>query len=163
MNWWLTQGRFAGTNRTVFCSVPVLIGWFPYIIHSDWLIYIQYLSDWVGPTHYAFWFVGVPRLTILIGWLVYPVHSNWMALLLSVQFGSSVMLDCLRRHGLQLCRVSLSITNSWNLLRLMSIESVMPSNHLILSSPSHPAFSLSGCQILWISPLLRESWKKYLL
>ena len=28
--------------------------------------------------------------------------------------------------------VSLSITNSWGLLRLMSIESVMPSNHLIL-------------------------------
>ena len=27
---------------------------------------------------------------------------------------------------------SLSITNSWNLLKLMSIESVMPSNHLIL-------------------------------
>ena len=30
------------------------------------------------------------------------------------------------------CQASLSITNSWRLLRLMSIESVMPSNHLIL-------------------------------
>ena len=30
---------------------------------------------------------------------------------------------------------SLSITNSWNLLKLMSIESVMPSNYLILCSP----------------------------
>ena len=30
------------------------------------------------------------------------------------------------------CRASLSITNSWSLLKLMSIESVMPSNHLIL-------------------------------
>ena len=30
----------------------------------------------------------------------------------------------------------LSIKNSWSLLKLMSIESVMPSNHLILSSPS---------------------------
>ena len=29
-------------------------------------------------------------------------------------------------------QASLSITNSWSLLRLMSIESVMPSNHLIL-------------------------------
>ena len=29
-------------------------------------------------------------------------------------------------------QVSLSITNSWSLLKLMSIESVMPSNHLIL-------------------------------
>ena len=32
-------------------------------------------------------------------------------------------------------QVSLSITNSWSLLRLMSIESVMPSNHLILCRP----------------------------
>ena len=33
------------------------------------------------------------------------------------------------------CQASLSITNSWSLLRLMSIESVMPSNHLILYHP----------------------------
>ena len=33
------------------------------------------------------------------------------------------------------CQVSLSITNSWSLLKLMSIESVMPSNHLILCCP----------------------------
>ena len=30
------------------------------------------------------------------------------------------------------CQASLSITNSWSLLKLMSVESVMPSNHLIL-------------------------------
>ena len=30
---------------------------------------------------------------------------------------------------------SLSITTSWSLLKLMSIESVMPSNHLILCCP----------------------------
>ena len=30
------------------------------------------------------------------------------------------------------CQASLSITNSWSLLKLMSIESVTPSNHLIL-------------------------------
>ena len=33
------------------------------------------------------------------------------------------------------CQASLSITNSRNLLKLMSIESVMPSNHLILCRP----------------------------
>ena len=32
-------------------------------------------------------------------------------------------------------QASLSITSSWNLLKLMSIESVMPSNHLILCHP----------------------------
>ena len=33
------------------------------------------------------------------------------------------------------CQASLSITNSRSLLRLLSIESVMPSNHLILCHP----------------------------
>ena len=33
------------------------------------------------------------------------------------------------------CQASLSITISWNLLKLMSIELVMPSNHLILCYP----------------------------
>ena len=33
------------------------------------------------------------------------------------------------------CQASLSITNSWSLLKLMSIESLMPSNHLILCCP----------------------------
>ena len=33
------------------------------------------------------------------------------------------------------CQASLSITNSWGLLKLMSIESVIPSNHLILCHP----------------------------
>ena len=33
------------------------------------------------------------------------------------------------------CQASLSITNSWSLLKLMSIESVMPFNHLILCYP----------------------------
>ena len=32
-------------------------------------------------------------------------------------------------------QTSLSITNSWSLLKLMSITSVMPSNHLILCRP----------------------------
>ena len=33
------------------------------------------------------------------------------------------------------CQASLSITNSWSSLKLMSIKSVMPSNHLILCHP----------------------------
>ena len=33
------------------------------------------------------------------------------------------------------CQASMSITNSWSLHKLMSIESVMPSSHLILHRP----------------------------
>ena len=52
-------------------------------------------------------------------------------------------------------QTSLSITNSWSLLNLMSIESVMPSNHLILMPPSPPALNLSQHQGLfkWVSSL----------
>ena len=44
------------------------------------------------------------------------------------------------------CQASLSITNSQSLLRLMSIESVMPSNHLILcrSVSCFQSFPASG-------------------
>ena len=50
-------------------------------------------------------------------------------------------------------QASLSITNSQSLLKLMSITSVMSSNHLILSSPSPPTFNLSQHQGLfqWVS------------
>ena len=43
--------------------------------------------------------------------------------------------DTLRPQWTAACQASLFITNSRNLLRLMSIESVMPSNHLILCRP----------------------------
>ena len=46
-------------------------------------------------------------------------------------------------------KASLSFTNSRNLLKLMSIESVMPSNHLILSSPSPTTFNLAQHQGLF--------------
>ena len=45
------------------------------------------------------------------------------------------MSDSLQPHGLQHSQASLSITNSWSLLKLMSIKLVMPSNHLLLCCP----------------------------
>ena len=56
---------------------------------------------------------------------------------------SSVQLLTPVRFFATLCtaasQASLSITNSWSLLKLMSIDSVMPSNHLI---PCHPLLLL---------------------
>ena len=47
-------------------------------------------------------------------------------------------------------QASLSFTISWSLLKLMSIELVMPSNYLVLlSSLSPPAFNLSQRQGLF--------------
>ena len=51
----------------------------------------------------------------------------------SVQSFSHVWLFATRWTAA--CQASLSITNSWSLFRLMSIKSVMPSNHLIFCCP----------------------------
>ena len=51
----------------------------------------------------------------------------------SVQSLSHVQLFATPRTAA--CRASLAITNSWSSLKLMPIELVMPSNHLILCRP----------------------------
>ena len=52
----------------------------------------------------------------------------------SVQFSSLVMSNP-ATPGTAVFQASLSITNSWDLLKLISINSVMPSNHLIICHP----------------------------
>ena len=47
------------------------------------------------------------------------------------------------------CQASLSITNSWGLLNRMSIESAMPSNHLILCCPLLLLPSIIPSHIRW--------------
>ena len=75
----------------------------------------------------------------------------------TVQFSSVVVSDSFPPHG----QVSLSITNSWSLLKLMSIESVMPSNHLILLSPSLPSFNLSSIRVFSNESVLHVRWPKH--
>ena len=55
--------------------------------------------------------------------------------IIHIQFSHSVTSDPLRLHKLQHAQASLSITKSLSPPKLMSIESVMPSNHLILCHP----------------------------
>ena len=60
------------------------------------------------------------------------------------------------------CQASLSITNSLSLLKLMSIKSVMPSNHLILC---HPLLLLPSIfpsiRVFSNESVLRIRWPKY--
>ena len=60
------------------------------------------------------------------------------------------------------CQASLSITKSWSLLKFMSIESVMPSNHLILC---HPLLLLPSIipniRVFSNESTLRMRWPKY--
>ena len=77
----------------------------------------------------------------------------------SAHFSHSIMSDC---SWTAVGQASLSITNSWSVLKFMSIELVMPSNHLIL------------CRLLLLLPsifpsirfffresVLRIRWPKY--
>ena len=60
------------------------------------------------------------------------------------------------------CQTSLSITNSRSLLKLMSIESVVPSNHLILCCPLLLLPSiLPSIRVFSNESALRIRWLKY--
>ena len=59
-------------------------------------------------------------------------------------------------------QASLSITNSWSLFKLMSIESVMPSNHLILChSPRLSPSTLPSIRVFSNESVLHIMWPKY--
>ena len=59
-------------------------------------------------------------------------------------------------------QASLSITSSWSLLKLMSTESVMPSNHLILCHPLLlPPSIFPSIRVFSNESVLRIRWPKY--
>ena len=78
-------------------------------------------------------------LILLAMWLHGIIHALFLSLLLfSPRFSSLQSLSRIRLFvtpWTTACQVSVSITNSWSLLKLISVESVMPSSHLILSRP----------------------------
>ena len=72
------------------------------------------------------------------------------------------MSDSLQPHGLQACQASLSFTISRSLLRLMSTESVMPSNHLILCHPFLLLPSIfPSIRVFSSESAFRMRWPKY--
>ena len=64
--------------------------------------------------------------------------------------------------GTAVRQASLSIANSWSLLKLMSIESVMPSNHLIYCCPLLlPPSILLSIRVFFSESVLRIRWQEY--
>ena len=79
----------------------------------------------------------------------------------TIQFSRSVVSGSLRPHELQHAR-SPSIANSRSLLKLRSIESVMPSNHLILCRPLLLLPSIfPSIRVFSNESVLRVRWPKY--
>ena len=76
-----------------------------------------------------------------------------------VQFSHSVLSDSLQPHGLQHARPPCpSLTPS--LLKLMSIEPVIPFNHLVLCQPLLPASIFPSIRVFSNEPVLLIRWPK---
>ena len=119
------------------------------------------------PTH--IWVLGWNDLMAELQWsgnlrtYRQPLHHESIqvvTLLTSVQLLSHVWLFA--TPWTAACQASLSITNSWSLLKLMSIESVMPSNHLILYCPLLlPPSIFPSITVCSNVSFLRIRWPKY--
>jgi len=83
----------------------------------------------------------------------------------SVQFSSLQLLSHVRLFvtpWTAACQASLSITNSQSLLKLMCIESVMPSNHLIFCQPLLLPLSIfPSIRVFSNESILHIRWPKY--
>ena len=84
---------------------------------------------------------------------------------LANQFSSVHSLGCVQLFATPWTaahQASLSITNSWSLLRLLTLESVMPSNHLILCRPLPLLPSIfPSIRVFSDESALRIRWPKY--
>ena len=126
----------------------------------------------------------ISYLSSIVRSVLYHQHHLWSPKTPSVQFSSVQSLSRVRLFAtpwITARQASLSITNSQSLLRLMSIESVMPSSHLIFCRPliPHPQslpesgyFPMShlfawGGQSIWVSasasvlPMNIQDWQTY--
>ena len=79
--------------------------------------------------------------------------------LYSVQFSCSVVSDSLSDTAA--CQASMSITNSWSFLKLISIKLVMSSNHLILCRLLFPPSIFSSIRVFSNESVLHIRWPKY--
>ena len=105
------------------------------------------------------------RSSLLIDiWFAFTLWLVWIMMLWtsSSPLSCSVVSDYLESHGPQHCLASQSITISWSLLKLTSIESRMPSNHLILCHSLLLLPSILPSISVFSSKLaLHPRWPKY--
>ena len=89
-----------------------------------------------------------------------PLHFHILVKNCSVQLLSHVQLFAIPWTAAS--QVSLSITNSWSLLKLMSITSVMPSNRLILCCPLLlPPLIFPSIRVFSNESVFHIRWPKY--
>ena len=142
---WVSPGQ-----NTEVGSLSLLQGIFPTqgsnpgLPHCRWILYqlshkgILRILEWVAyPFSRRF---SQPSNQTRISCIVDGFFTKWAIreTLYNIQFSSVQLLSRVRLFAtpwIAARQASLSITNSQSLLKLMSIESVMPSSHLILCRP----------------------------
>ena len=122
-----------------------------YIYVYDMCVYIYIYINYCQFTIYVYIYIYVGT---------YICTYIYIYKLVSVQLLSHVWL--FETPWAAACQTSLSITNSWNLFKLMSIELVMPSNHLILYCPLLLLLSiLPSIRVFSNESALCIRWPKY--
>ena len=106
-------------------------------IHFDELVFVSLWSVFFYPSSAFFW--------LFFAWYIFIIYFELICdcdqvkiHIISLQFSSVQSLSGVRLFvtpWIAACQTSLSITISQSSLRLMSVESVMPSSHLILCRP----------------------------
>ena len=131
-----------GLRRKVFIS-------YCFCTSSIWQDICQYLLEIKLLAQKELAYIDSERFDLAYDYII-QLQMAYKVLLLSL---SQVLSNSLPPHGLQL-QASLSFTISQSLLKLMSMESVMPSHHLILCHPLLilPSIfsSIKGLQISWL-------------
>ena len=101
-------------------------------------------------------------MTQLYTYIYILFHILFNQSLSSVQFSRSFIFDSLRSPWTAACQASLTITKSWSLIKLMSIELVMPSNNLNLHRPLFLLPSIfSSIRVFSNESTLHMRWPKY--
>ena len=112
------------------------------------------------------WGQGVKRLEgdskRVIGVTGKRIYTGKVKKVSSIQFSCSVVSNSLRPQLFAACQASLSIPNSRSLLKLISVESVMPSNYLTLCRPLLlPPSIFPSIRVFSNESVLRIRWPKY--
>ena len=90
----------------------------------------------------------------------FPYHK-YLSFVVTVQFSHLAAQLLFATPGTAACQASLSITNSQSLFKLMSIGSVMPSNHLTLCRPLlFPPSIFPNIRVFSSESVLHIRWPK---
>ena len=131
------------------CSDSCLVNWWCYLTISSFAALFSFCLQSFPSSE----FFPMSLLFASGGWSIGAIAS--------IQFSRSVVSDSLRPHTLQHARPPCSLPNSRILLKFMSIELVMPSNHLIC----HPLLLLPSnfpsIRIFSSESILCIRWPKY--